>query len=106
VAQGVADRLGESGAPRDLPQLDREPAVQSVYNRPAALLPDRASLLGGTATDLRLHFVELADPAQRLFRQRRARGPVELVEAPSAMRPAEGKLDLVRWAARQQALEA
>src|SRR5688572_16984951 len=93
VAQGVADRLGEGGAPRDPPQLDREPGMQGLDKRLAALLPDRASLLGGTATDLRLHFVELADPAQRLFRQRRARGPVELVEAPPAMRPTERELD-------------
>jgi hypothetical protein len=94
VAQGVADRRGEGGAPGDPPQLDREPGVQGLDHRLAALLPDRASLLGGTATDLRLHFVELADPAQRL------------VEAPPAMRPTERELDPVRRAARQQALEA
>src|SRR4051794_26523361 len=63
VAQRVADRLGQAGLARDPLQLGREPAVQGIHDRLAALLPDRASLLGGTATDLRLHFVELADPA-------------------------------------------
>src|SRR5918997_7186910 len=92
VAQGVADRLGESGAPRDPPQLDREPAVQNVHDGPAALLPDRASLLGGTATDLRLHFVELADPAQRLRGEWRAGGLVDLVKSPSTVCPAEREL--------------
>src|SRR4051794_29174735 len=105
VAQGVADRLGESGAPRDPLQLHREPGMQGLDDRLAALLPERASLLGGTATDLRLHFVELADPAQRLRGEWRAGGLVDLVKAPSAMRPAKGELDLVRRATRQQALE-
>ena len=67
VAQGVADRRGQGGAPGDPPQLGREPGVQGVHNGPAALLPDRTSLLGRAAADLGLHFVELADPAQRLL---------------------------------------
>src|SRR3712207_8177271 len=40
VAQDVAERLGEGGAPRDPPQLDREPGMQGLDNRLAALLPD------------------------------------------------------------------
>jgi hypothetical protein len=105
VAQGVADRLGQGGAPGDPPQLDREPGTQGLDKRPAALLPDRPPLLGGAAADLGLDPVELADPAQRLLRQRRAGRLVDLIKPPSAMRPAEGELDPIRRAARQQALE-
>ena len=80
--------------------------MQGVHDRPAALLPDRAPLLGRAAADLGLDRVELADPAQRLLRQGRAGGLVDLVEAPPAMRPAEGEPDLARRPALQQALEA
>src|ERR671913_1182543 len=80
--------------------------MQGLDKRLAALLPGRTPLLGRAAADLGLDPVELPDPAQRLLRQRRARGPVELVEAPPAMRPTERELDLVRRATRQQALEA
>jgi len=106
VAQGVADRLGEGGAPGDPLQLGREPGLQGLDDRSATLLPGRAPYLGRVTADLGFDRVELADPAQRLFGQRRAGGPVELVEAPPAMGPTEGELDLVRWATRQQALEA
>ena len=85
MAQGVADRLGETGLARDPPQLGGEPAVQGFDDRPAALLPGRPPLLGRAAADLRLDRVELADPAQRLPRQGRAGRPVELVKAPPAM---------------------
>ena len=61
--------------------------MQGLDERLAALLPDRAPLLGGAAADLGLDRVELADPAQRLFRQRRAGGLVELVEAASGNAP-------------------
>jgi hypothetical protein len=63
VAQGVADRLGQGGLARDPPELGREPAVQGVHDRPAALLPDRMPLLGRAAADPGLDSVELADPA-------------------------------------------
>ena len=76
VAQGVADGPGEGGAPGDPPQLGREPGMQGLNNRLAALLPACPSLIGRAAADLGLDPVELADPAQRLLRQRRARGPV------------------------------
>ena len=62
--------------------------MQGVHERLAALLPDRTSLLGRAAADLRLDRVEFADPAQRLFRQWRAGGLVDFVKAPPAMRPA------------------
>jgi hypothetical protein len=78
VAQGVADRLGQAGAPRDPRQLGSEPRVQGFHQRPATLLPDRTPLLGRAAADLRLDGIELADPAQRLFRQRRAGRLVDL----------------------------
>ena len=63
VAQGVADRLGQGGAPGDPSQLDREPGMQGLDKRLAALLPDRAPLLSRAAADLGLDGVELADPA-------------------------------------------
>src|SRR3954467_10021258 len=80
--------------------------MEGAHERLAALLPNGEPVLGRVAADLGLDGVELADPAQRLLRQRRAGGLVELVEAPPAMRPTERELDLVRRAARQQALEA
>ena len=85
MAQDIADRLGQVGATRDPLQLGREPGVQSVHERLAALLPDSPSLIGRAAADLRLHLVELADPAQRLLRQWRAGLLVDVIKAPPAM---------------------
>src|SRR4051794_550024 len=61
VAQGVADRLGEGGLARDLPQLDGEPGVEGLHDRLAALLPDRSSVLSWAAADFRLNDIELPD---------------------------------------------
>jgi hypothetical protein len=67
--------------------------MQGIHDRLAALLPDRPSLIGWAAADLGFDRVEFADPAQRLVRQRRAGGLVDLVKAPPAMRPTEGEPD-------------
>ena len=80
--------------------------MQGVHDRPASLLPGGEPLLGRTTADLGLDRVEFADPAQHLLRQRRVGGLVDLVKASSAMRPAEGELDLIRRPVLQQALEA
>jgi hypothetical protein len=93
VAQGIADRFGQGGAPRDPSQLDREPGMQGVHDRLAALLPDCTPLLGGAAADLGFDDIELAASAQRLFGQGQAGGLVDLVKAPSAVGPTEGEPD-------------
>src|SRR5215208_5483652 len=80
--------------------------MQGLDKRLAALLPDRSPLLSRAAADLGLDRVELPDPAQGLFRQRRAGGLMDLVKASPAMRPAESEPDLTRRPVLQQALEA
>jgi hypothetical protein len=66
VPQGVADRFRQAGPARDPLQLGRQPGVQRLDGRLAALLPDRTPLLGRAAADLGLDRVELANPAQCL----------------------------------------
>jgi hypothetical protein len=80
--------------------------VQGVHDRLAALLPNRLPFLGRAAADLGLDRVELADPPQRLLRQRRAGRLMDLVEASSAMCPTERQPDRTRRAVLEQALEA
>jgi hypothetical protein len=93
VAQCVADRLGKRRLGRDARELGVEPRLQSVYQRPAVGLADAGPLLGWTAADARLDLVELGNPPQRLGRDRRAGGMVEIEELAADMGPAEGKFD-------------
>ena len=64
--QRVADRLGELGLLADELELGAQPRLEVFDQRPAALLADHATLLGGTAADLALDPVELGDARQRL----------------------------------------
>ena len=105
VAQGVAVGLRQIGLARDPLQLGREPGVQGVHEQPAALPPNGEPVLGRVATDPGLDHLELADPAQRLFRQGRAGDLVDLVEPAARMR-SEGEPNRAWWPVFQQALEA
>ena len=68
-----------------------QPRLERFDQRPAALLADRATLLGGTAADLVLDPVEGGDARQRLG-WRSAPGRLgQLVEVPTHVAPAEGK---------------
>jgi hypothetical protein len=93
MAQRVADRLGEGRFGRDVRDLTVEPALHGADQRPALGLADAGSVIGQATVDARLDVVELGDPAQRLGRDRRAGGMVEVKELAPDMGPAEGELD-------------
>jgi hypothetical protein len=59
--EGVADRFGKFRLLADELQLGTQPRVQVVDDRPALLLPDRTSLLGGAAADHALDRIELCN---------------------------------------------
>jgi hypothetical protein len=72
VAQGVADRLGQGGAPETRPswivsQACKASTIGLLRSCRTVAAPRRA------AADLGLDRVELADPAQRLLRQAASR---------------------------------
>ena len=70
----VADRRGELGFLADELKFHAQPWLESFDQRSAALLADRTTLVGGTATDVLLDPVERCDARQRLGGDRRRAG--------------------------------
>jgi hypothetical protein len=70
----VADRCGELGLLADELELAAQPGFEVFDQRPAALLADRTTLVGGTATDVLLDPVERCNARQRLGGDRRRAG--------------------------------
>ena len=70
------------------------------------VLPDVPPLVGRTAADARFDGVDLGDALQRLGRNRRAGGLMEVVEFTPHMRPAEGQCHRAFWVIPGEAVEA
>ena len=67
----ILQRLAERRLTRQPAPLLQYPRVQRLQQRLALRLARRAALLGRLAVDRRLDGIELADPPQRLFGDRR-----------------------------------
>ena len=106
VPQAVADCRGERRALADAPELGVEPEAEIAHEWRAALLPNGLAFVGRTAADLALDGVERADAQQSLGGDRRGGVGVDLVEAPTQMRPTEGKRDRAVVAPIGQCTEA
>jgi hypothetical protein len=72
AGQGVADRLGQLGLPRDLRQLGVQPALQVIDDRPGVRLPEPHPLVGWLAAALLLDGVESSDTLEGLLGNERA----------------------------------
>ena len=88
----VADRRGELGLLADELELGAQPGFEGFDQRPTALLADRTTFVGGTATDVLLDPVERCNARQRLGGDRRRARVGQLVEVPAHVAPAEGEL--------------
>ena len=106
MPQAVADCRGERRALADAAELSVEPEAEFAYERCAARLPDGLAFVGGPSADFALDGVERADAQQSLGGDRRGGVGVDLVEAPTQMRPAEGKRDRAVVAPIGQCTEA
>src|SRR5258707_3160802 len=87
----VADRRGELGLLADELELGAQPGFEVFDQRPTALLADRTTFVGGTATDLGLDPIERCKARHSLVGDRRRARIGHLVEGPAHVAPAEGK---------------
>jgi hypothetical protein len=90
----VADRLGDGRFAGDDSELGFKPGTQRVDDWPGAQLSHTPALVDTGAANVGLDGIERDDAHERLAGDRRGCRSLDLVEAPSHMAPAEGKLDL------------
>src|SRR5215210_5946843 len=99
AVQCILQRLAERRLARQPAPLLQHPRVQRLQQRLALRLAHRAALLGRLAVDRRLDGIELADPPQRLFSDRRLGALVDLEQFAPRMRHAGDMGDRRRFAA-------
>ena len=89
VRQRVTERLGDRGATGDAVELCGHPGMHRLDQGAALLLADPKTFFRRLATQIDLDRVKARDPAQRLFRERRLRGGLNVEELPPRMGPTQ-----------------
>ena len=94
MRQRVAEGLGDGGPSGNTIDLLGHPCMHSHDQGAALLLADPKTFVRRLATQIGLDRVKARDPAQRLFRERRLRGGLNVEELPPRVRPAQRVRDV------------